>query len=174
MVKELQNEPPSFGEGCITMGVVAILVALPISIFMGDMAFYPLVAIVTVAIVGTIGSVVFVVIRKAPTWPKVVAGGFFTGAIFPALFMQPNSTLVENVSVVGGFGTAGVAGALLVWALMPGPRQTTPVVSSTAKTDRPSRVSMVVHTPAIRAQPSDPPSIPKACATRPSRKTPAT
>lgn len=133
-----ERQPPGCGVGFLALASAAVLVALPITILMGDIRFYPFVTIVTTVVALTIGAVAFAIIRDAPNALKVAIGGFATGAGFPLLLVLvsiPDSASVggvatvvggrytvagwiQNLAFIGGFGVAGITGALIAWGLI--------------------------------------------------------
>jgi hypothetical protein len=134
--------------GCGSIAFAAIgagfAVSGAITFAMGDLKLYPYVAIVTLLIVLSIGGVAAALIRERPTWRNVLIGGFITGALLPTLLLlvsAPDSASVggvatvvdgsytwagwrQNITLVVGFGLAGMIGASLVWLLVHGLQMT--------------------------------------------------
>jgi hypothetical protein len=127
------------GIGSLAIVGAAVLVAAGITLVMGYAPIYPFVFAVTVPIALAIGGLAFLLIRGRATWPRIVVGGFVTGALAPAilLLLPPAADsasvggvptvvggaytwagLLQNLAVVGGFGLAGIVGALIVWLLV--------------------------------------------------------
>ena len=134
-----ETAPPGCGVGLLSLLGAAVLVSAGITLAMGYTPLYPFVFAVTAAIALAIGGTAFQLIRRRPTWPRILAGGFVTGALVPAaLLMLPPAAdsasvggvptvvdgaytltgLLQNLTVIGGFGLAGIVGALIVWLLV--------------------------------------------------------
>lgn len=112
---------PGCGIATLALSAAGVLIAAGITM-VGDFgSAYPYVLLVTLVIVAVTGAPAFKAIRERPNWQRIVIAGFVAGAIVPAVFgllllAQPASySAADYFAGVGGFGVAGIAGAMIVW-----------------------------------------------------------
>lgn len=122
MDQRAEEEPGGSKPGCgiaaLALSGAGVLVASGLTVMMGYGSLYPFVLLVTLAIVAIVGGPAFLRIREDVTWRKVVLAGLLTGAIFPAVLGLPSLAYPsEYLLMVGGFGLAGIAGAMIAWLL---------------------------------------------------------
>jgi hypothetical protein len=107
---------PGCGIGALALTAAGVLTAAGITVVNDFGSAYPYVLLVTLFTVAMTGVPAFAVVREQPTWQNIAIAGFLAGAIFPAVIGLP--ALAQPASYfasVGGFGIAGIAGAMIVW-----------------------------------------------------------
>jgi hypothetical protein len=119
MENETANRLPGCGVAVLALAGASVLVAGGLTAAMGFGSAYPYALMVTLGIVAVIGGPAFMGLREQPTWRRVVIAGFATGALFPAVFgLAGLARPLEYLTVVGGFGVAGIVGAMITWLLV--------------------------------------------------------
>lgn len=126
--------------GCLALAVSAIIMSVPLTLVTGVLNTYPIVLVVTLAIVAVIGTpILHWIAATRVTWLRVAGGGLVTGALVPMLLTLPGpvsdqasvdgvATVVngsytgagwlQTLAFVGSFGVSGIVGALICWALI--------------------------------------------------------
>jgi hypothetical protein len=113
----VSERAPGCGIAALALTASAVLIAAGITVVSDLGSAYPFVLWVTLFIVAVTGVPAFAQLRERPTWQSIAVAGFLAGAIVPAvlglslLAQQPASYFAG----VGGFGVAGIAGAMIVW-----------------------------------------------------------
>jgi hypothetical protein len=113
------DDVPGCGIAALALTAAGILIAAGITVVSDLGSAYPYVLLVTLFIVAVTGVPAFAAIRERPTWQNIAIAGFVVGAIFPAVFGLPMLTQpTDYFAGIGGFGVAGIVGAMIVWLLI--------------------------------------------------------
>lgn len=118
---EAELRVPGCGLAALALAGAGVLIAAGITVTMEFGSAYPYVLLVTLLVVAVFGGSAFFAIRERPTWQGIAIAGFLAGAIIPAVLGLPLLALSASYSVAdyfagaGGFGVAGIAGAMIVW-----------------------------------------------------------
>lgn len=117
--EDVDKRAPGCSIVALALTAAGVLIAAGITLVSDFGSAYPYVLLVTLFIVAVTGVPGFAAIRERPTWQNVSIAGFLAGAIFPALFGLPMlARPADYFAGVGGFGVAGIAGAMFVWLLV--------------------------------------------------------
>ena len=125
MTEPADDPAPLEPQGCGPAMLAMVAATVPVAAGLAVIVFWPsaflAVLIASLALVGLIGGPAYLIIRKQLSVARVAGAGFVTGAFWPivVLLFEPYAALdTDDLLETGAYGLAGVAAALVSWALL--------------------------------------------------------